>query len=135
MPDQDGHMHLLDLNPIELEPEPAFDPNNDIHYLLFTRENPTTAQRITTDLETVRNSNWNANNGVRLIIHGWNSGAGTALNSFITRDLLSRDDHNVIGNINIILFLDHLKIIKHYRQLWIGVLELTQLITSLREIG
>lgn len=90
-------MHLMDLNPIEMEVEPAFDPLNDIVYHLFTRRNPTQSQVISyTNMDSVRNSNWNPNNPVRLVIHGWNGGLSTSMNGFMTRDLLARDDHNVI---------------------------------------
>jgi hypothetical protein len=95
--DQEGKMHLVDLNPIESEPEPAFNAVNDIRFLLFTRRNPTASQRITLDMNTVRNSNWRAAQGTRFIIHGWNSNANTAMNSFMTRDFLARADHNVVG--------------------------------------
>lgn len=96
VPDTDGRMHLYDMSPIEVEPEPAFDPMNDIIFLLFTRKNPTVGQRITFNMDTVFNSNWNANNEVRFIIHGWNSNQDTALNIFMTREFLERADHNVV---------------------------------------
>jgi pancreatic triacylglycerol lipase len=72
VPDTNGRMHLYDLNPIELEVEPAFDALNDVIFLLFTRRNPTEGQRISFDMDTVRNSNWNSQNQARFIIHGWN---------------------------------------------------------------
>jgi hypothetical protein len=95
VPDQEGRMHLLDMNPIELEPEPAFNPATDIIFLLFTRRN-TAAQRITLDMNTVRNSQWAAAQGARFIIHGWNSNQNTAMNSFIRAELLAHANHNVV---------------------------------------
>lgn len=95
VPDTEGRMHLYDQNPIEVEIEPSFDPLNDIIYILFTRRNPTVGQRLTS-MDSVRSSNWNSNNQVRFIIHGWNSNQDTALNSFITRELLEFGDHNVV---------------------------------------
>lgn len=89
-------MHMEDSNPIGAEIDPTFDPLNDIQYLLFTRRNPTTPQRLTMNMDSVRNSNYVVGNGVRFIIHGWQGSASTAMNTFITRDLLVRADHNVI---------------------------------------
>jgi pancreatic triacylglycerol lipase len=89
-------MHLLDMNPIELEPEPAFNPANDVIFMLFTRRNRNAGQRITLDMNTVRNSNWVAAQGARFIIHGWNGGQGTSMNSFIRTQLLDHADHNVV---------------------------------------
>jgi hypothetical protein len=70
VPDGEGHMHLVDLNPIEDAPEPAYDPMTDIVYWLFTRQNPTQAQVITHDMASVRNSNFNPNNELRIHTHG-----------------------------------------------------------------
>ena len=89
-------MKLVDLNPLEVEPEPFFNPQTDIIFLLFTRSNPTVGQRITFDMNTVRNSNWNVNNGVRFIIHGWQSDQTTGLNTFIRNEFLANADHNVV---------------------------------------
>jgi hypothetical protein len=54
IPDGHGRMHMNDEKIIEAEPEPTFDPLVDIRYLLFTRRNPTSAQLITFDMNTVR---------------------------------------------------------------------------------
>lgn len=95
VPDQEGRMHMLDMNPIEMEPEPAFNAMNDVVFTLFTRRN-TAPQRITFDMNTVRNSQWAAASGARFIIHGWNSNANTAMNTFIRQSLLTRANHNVV---------------------------------------
>lgn len=89
---------MVDLNPtnLEMEPSPSYDPMNDIAFLLFTRQNPLVAQRITFDMNTVRNSNWNPENGLRFILHGWNGNSQSAHNIFITRELLGIADHNVV---------------------------------------
>jgi hypothetical protein len=72
VPDTNGKMHLYDLNPIETEIEPAFDALNDVIFVLFTRNNQNVGQIINFDMDTVRNSNWNSQNQVRFIVHGWN---------------------------------------------------------------
>ncbi|KAG5672839.1 hypothetical protein PVAND_002928 [Polypedilum vanderplanki] len=94
VPNQDGRMHFVDLNEIEADPEPLFDPARDIVYILFTRRNPTEGQILTE--ENIRDTNWNPSASVRLIIHGWQSDRNTALNIFIREELLASADHNVI---------------------------------------
>ena len=89
-------MHVIDLNAAEVEPEPSFNADNDVIFLLFTRRNRNAGQRITFDMNTVRNSNWVAANGARFIIHGWNSNQNTGLNTFIRNSFLDRADHNVV---------------------------------------
>lgn len=91
-------VHMVDLSPIvmEDEPSPSYDPMTDIIFRLFTRRNPTVNQIVTFDMETVRNSNWVAENGLRFVLHGWNGGPESAHNIFITRELLGIADHNVI---------------------------------------
>lgn len=89
-------MHLFDLNPIAVEPEPLFDPLNDMIFLLFTRKNPLEGQRITFDMDTVRSSNFDSSHETRFLIHGWNGDQTTGLNIFMTREFLSREDYNVI---------------------------------------
>jgi len=96
VPDHDGRMHVYDDNPVELEPEPSFNAMNDVIFLLFTRRNPNVGQRITFDMNTVRNSNWIAAQGARFIIHGWQSNQNTALNVFMRRDFLALANHNVV---------------------------------------
>lgn len=47
-------------------------------------------------MDTVRNSNWNPNNGVRVIIHGFNGHVDTRENPIITEAFLTYADHNVV---------------------------------------
>jgi len=90
-------MHLVDLNPVEFEPEPFFNPDTDNFYVLFTRRNPTAGQRITATTGSINNSQWNSNAlGTRFIIHGWNQNSGSGLNGDITRAYLASGDHNVV---------------------------------------
>lgn len=63
-------MHIFDDNPVEQEPEPSFNAMTDVIFLLFTRRNPTAGQRITFDMNTVRNSNFASAQAVRFVIHG-----------------------------------------------------------------
>lgn len=96
VPDHDGRMHIIDINAIEAEPEPLFNSDTDTIFLLFTRRNRSTPQRLTFDMNTVRGSHWNPAGGARFIIHGWNQNQNAGLNQFIRNSFLDRADHNVV---------------------------------------
>lgn len=88
----------MDVNPIEAEPEPFFNAETDTGFLLFTRSNPTVAQRITWTSASVQNSNFNSAHPVRIMIHGFNSGPGNSVRK-ISTDGDSSDDfffHKVV---------------------------------------
>jgi pancreatic triacylglycerol lipase len=89
-------MHMEDHHPIEAEINPTFNALNDIQYHLFTRTNPVIAQRLTTNMDSVRNSFYNPQNPLRFIIHGWQGNARSSMNIDITRELLAKGDMNVI---------------------------------------
>ncbi|CAG9811885.1 unnamed protein product [Chironomus riparius] len=94
--DGEGHMRLIDLNPIVAEPEPAFDPINDMFFLLFTRSNPTVGQRITFDTASITNSNFRRGAGTRFLIHGWTASSESGENIFTRNEFLALADYNVI---------------------------------------
>lgn len=97
VPDNEGRMHLMDLNPIEVEVEPAFNADNDVFFVLFTRRNPTSGQRLSFNAAAIRNTNWNsAAGGTRFIVHGFNNNHQSPVNVDITRAFLARADHNVV---------------------------------------
>jgi pimeloyl-ACP methyl ester carboxylesterase len=90
-------MHLVDLKMLdaEVEPEPVFE--DDMFFLLFTRSNPTTGQRITWEHASIVQSNFRVGGQVRFLIHGWGGSASTSTeNIFNTRDFLEFGDFNVI---------------------------------------
>lgn len=91
-----GRKQIIDSNPLQVDPEPFFNPSTDMHFHLFTRHNPTTSQRLTFDMNTVRNSNWNPNNPVRFIIHGYNSDSNSLVSTLCRDQFLATGDHNVI---------------------------------------
>lgn len=98
VPDGEGRMHLVDMNPYEVAPEPSFNADRDTFYLLFTRRNRLIGTRITNTVASVSGSNWNsAAAGTRFIIHGWTQDARASLNRDITSAYLSSGDHNVVG--------------------------------------
>lgn len=97
VPDNEGRMHLMDMNPIEAEPEPSFNPDVDVFFVLFTRRNPTAGQRLSFNAANIRSTNWNSNaGGTRFIIHGFNNNHRSPVNVDITRAFLARADHNVV---------------------------------------
>lgn len=98
VPDNEGHVHLMDLNPIELEPEAFWNPATDVFFVLFTRRNPTAGQRLAQTTASINNSQWsNGAGGTRFIIHGWNNNHQSPVNIVITRAFLASADHNVVA--------------------------------------
>lgn len=96
IPDGDGQMHLIDASPQVEEIEPMFNAETDTRFLLFTRSNPTAAQQITWTSASIEGSNFNRNNPVRILIHGFNSGPNSGVNLAPTRNYLQLRDYNVI---------------------------------------
>lgn len=98
VPDGDGKMHLMELNPAEVEIEPTFNADTDVFFVLFTRRNPTAGQRLASTTASINNSQWSsAAGGTRFIIHGWNNNHQSNVNIVITRAFLAAADHNVVG--------------------------------------
>ncbi|KAL7014991.1 hypothetical protein ACKWTF_016233 [Chironomus riparius] len=93
--DGEGRMHLVDLDPLEVEPETFFDPNGDMFYLLYTSSNPTEGQRITFDVESL--TNFRRNGSTRVLIHGWTTSSMSTENIFTRNEFLAQGDHNVIA--------------------------------------
>lgn len=91
--------HVIDTKPIQGQdlPAPAFDPPNDVFFMLFTRSNPTVGQRIARNAMDILNSNFNPSLDVRVLIHGWVGSHTTAENVRTTAEFLTRQDYNVIG--------------------------------------
>lgn len=96
MPDAEGRMHLVDLNPIEVSVEPLFNAASDVVFLLYTRQNPTVSQRIfLEDLSSLLNSNFNPSHPTRITIHGWQGG----INSTVNRN--SASQYFILGDFNV----------------------------------
>lgn len=86
----------MDFNPIVDEIEPFFNPPTDIFFMLFTRRNPTSGQRINqNDANAIRNSNFNSAHPTRFLIHGFNSGQNSGMNIAPTATYLQRGEFNV----------------------------------------
>ncbi|KAG5668674.1 hypothetical protein PVAND_016605 [Polypedilum vanderplanki] len=94
--DGEGNMHLVDLNPVDAEVEPAFDAWTDTFFLLFTRSNPTVGQRITWTRESIEQSHFRRGGQVRVLAHGWGGSSSSSENLSTTREFLALGDYNVI---------------------------------------
>lgn len=94
--DGDGRMHSVDLQPLEVAPEPLFNAETDTEFLLFTRSNRLQPQRITWNAASISASNFNAAHPVRVLIHGFNSGPSSGANIAPTAAYLENGDFNVI---------------------------------------
>ncbi|XP_011213841.2 phospholipase A1 [Bactrocera dorsalis] len=67
-----------------------------VNYYLYTEKNPTTPQKITVTAETVLNSNFNASNPTKFLIHGWLQSYKANMNKNIRDAWLSNGDYNII---------------------------------------
>lgn len=79
------------------EPQPAFNAQRDVRFLVFTRLNPTIGQELLfRDLNSLRSTNFNGNNPTRVITHGFQNDAGSEVNVLLTAAYLRNADVNVI---------------------------------------
>jgi len=79
VPDFDGKMHLVDTSSVDMDAEPFFDPLADIHFRLFTRQNPSAGQLIVIHNNAqLAASNFNPTLPTRFMIHGWNGGGANS---------------------------------------------------------
>ncbi|XP_053685624.1 pancreatic lipase-related protein 2-like [Sabethes cyaneus] len=104
VPNSDGHLHLVNINPYYLpeadpsEPEHLFNPASDMEFRLFTRSNPTAPQLLVIgNPGSISGSNFNAAHPTRFTIHGWNGNGNDGSNTVIRNSLLSVGDFNVIA--------------------------------------
>lgn len=95
IPDSQGKMHLVDFDSFEAPIEPSFVAENDVVFLLFTRQNPTVGQIITFDPASLQNSNFNPSHPTRFSVHGWQSDAETVSNTVLRDAFLAIGDFNV----------------------------------------
>ena len=95
IPDGTGKMHLIDLQSYVEPIEPLFVAENDVRFLLFTRQNPTVGQLITFDLASLQNSNYNPNHPTKFSVHGWLSDVDTFTNTVLIDAFFSIGDFNV----------------------------------------
>lgn len=69
----------------------------NVLFFLFTRKNPEHGQKLEIDsLESVTQSNFNATNPTRIIIHGWQNHKASPVNVLIRNAYLTKSDYNII---------------------------------------
>lgn len=102
VPDANGRLHLVNLNPYNLpsedqEPEKRFTAATDTIFRLYTRSNPTSPQVLgLSNVASLTSSNFNPAHPTRFIIHGWNNDGFSEVNTLLTNAWLTRGDFNVI---------------------------------------
>ncbi|KAL1402669.1 hypothetical protein pipiens_005990 [Culex pipiens pipiens] len=101
VPDSNGHLHLVNLNPYsvpdQLEPEKLFIPAQDTIFRLYTRSNPLAPQvLVLNNADSISASDFNPSLQTRFIIHGWNNDGFSEVNTILTNAWLTRGDFNVI---------------------------------------
>lgn len=97
-------MHVVDLEQQVNEIEPAFFPDTDMFFLVFTRLNPTVGQRINfNDVQSVLNSNFNANHPTRFTIHGWIGDGTSQTNQAIREQYFIHGEYNVSSSARFLL--------------------------------
>lgn len=100
IPNAEGQMYLIDLEAPQdqANPEPFFNPSNDIRFMLYTRKNPTVGQRIFLgDLASVQNSNYYVGNPTRFTVHGWMGSENSTVNRNVANQYFLIGDFNVIS--------------------------------------
>ncbi|KAK9307622.1 hypothetical protein QLX08_002210 [Tetragonisca angustula] len=89
---------LLDYTPLSTEETTILATNlNTITFTLFTRYNPKKGQAlILDDVNTVRNSDWNAKNPTIIVTHGWSSSGSSESCTLIRNAFIKVWNSNVI---------------------------------------
>ncbi|XP_059608069.1 pancreatic triacylglycerol lipase-like [Phlebotomus argentipes] len=97
VPDAQGKFHIVNVNEaLNQEPENFFNPETDVHFLLFTQSNPTNGQTvIRNNAASLANSNFNPSHPTRFLIHGWNGSPGAASNTLARAAFMQRGNFNV----------------------------------------
>jgi pimeloyl-ACP methyl ester carboxylesterase len=78
VPDSDGYMHLVDINSVDMDAEPAFNAPTDVIFRLWTRQNSASGQIVGLNNNAqLASSNFVATRQTRFHAHGWNGGGAT----------------------------------------------------------
>lgn len=94
VPDQYG-WKLVNINE-DPEPENFFAPETDIIFTLFTNENQEGQVIRWDDISTIIEAGFNADNLVRVTIHGWNGGPTSQVNAAVRQAYFEHGQFNVI---------------------------------------
>ncbi|XP_026731988.1 pancreatic triacylglycerol lipase-like [Trichoplusia ni] len=97
MPDSEDTPVLVDLHePVDKALVHARNGANN-QYWLYTRSNQNSKQILVNgNINSVRNSNYASNKGIKVIVHGWNNNGDSHVNTVIRQAFLAVQDVNVI---------------------------------------
>lgn len=71
VPDSDGYMHLVDINNVDMEAEPAFNAPTDVIFRLWTRQNSASGFIVgLRNAAQLTQSNFVATRQTRFHVHG-----------------------------------------------------------------
>ncbi len=71
VPDSDGYMHLVDINSVDMDIEPAFNAPTDVIFRLWTRQNAASGQIVgLRNAAQLASSNFVASRQTRFHAHG-----------------------------------------------------------------
>ncbi|XP_043863123.1 phospholipase A1 isoform X2 [Drosophila mojavensis] len=102
VPRSDGSFYWIDKAEAEMVLKAVRSLLNDeiqnapVDFYLFTKSNPTEGTNITATNNSIKESNFNANNPTRFIIHGWRQDRLSDMNNKIRDAWLSNGEYNVI---------------------------------------
>uniref|UniRef100_A0A1L8EGD6 Putative phospholipase a1-like protein n=1 Tax=Haematobia irritans TaxID=7368 RepID=A0A1L8EGD6_HAEIR len=101
VPQADGSFEWFDLDEAESlmnEAEKLEERlySNTVTFYLYTKSNPTTAEKITATSSSIEGSHFDARHPTRITIHGWTSSKDDYVNSGIRRAYLDKGDYNMI---------------------------------------
>ena len=96
VPTADGNMHLVDLNPIEVQSiEPMFNAETDVFFVLYTQSNRN-GVRIGMNADAIRATTYNVAHPTRFLIHGWSNDQTATVNVLCIEAYLRRGNFNLI---------------------------------------
>lgn len=96
IPDAEGKMHLIDLNPYDVPIEPLFVAEKDVKFILSTRKTKKHGEEINFDVSSIEDSTFDSNHPSRITLHGWNGDETSFVNSKVTEEYLRLGDFNCI---------------------------------------
>ncbi|GAB0092136.1 phospholipase A1-like [Sergentomyia squamirostris] len=97
IPEVDGKFRIVNVQEaLNEEPENFFNPETDVHFLLFTQSNPTNAQTvIRNNAASLAASNFNPSHPTRFLHHGWNGSPNANSQTMVRDAYLQHGNFNV----------------------------------------
>lgn len=74
IPDEEGNLHLVNVQSALNEPQPFFNVQLGVIFELYTPQNPRDVEILrTNDVTSLANSYFDPSRPTRFVVHGWNS--------------------------------------------------------------